>query len=78
MKTKDRLKEEIGLHKLLMTITSAVAVSLISWVCSNFDYNFSLKFLFAFVGILILTTATFVFLTQTINKIGVGELDHAH
>jgi hypothetical protein len=35
--TKDRLKEEIGLFKLLMTITSAIDGSLTSWLFNNSD-----------------------------------------
>lgn len=31
MKTKDRIKEEIGLYKLFMTVALAVLSSLIGW-----------------------------------------------
>ncbi|MES2677690.1 MAG: hypothetical protein V4612_05195 [Pseudomonadota bacterium] len=34
--TKDRLKEEIGLFKLLMTIAMAVLTSMISWFWNNY------------------------------------------
>jgi len=32
MKTRDRIKEEIGLYKLLITIYSAITSSIIGWV----------------------------------------------
>ncbi len=35
MKTKDRIKEEIGLNKLLITIFSAIEMSLFTWVWNN-------------------------------------------
>jgi hypothetical protein len=35
MKSKDRIKEEIGLYKLLMTIFSAIASSTLGWLFSN-------------------------------------------
>lgn len=35
MKTKDRIKEEIGLDKLLMTLSVAIVSSLLSWAWSN-------------------------------------------
>jgi hypothetical protein len=33
--TKDRLKEEIGLFKLLLTIAMAMFTSIVSWVWNN-------------------------------------------
>lgn len=41
MKTKDRLKEEIGLDKLIMTIASAILSSLIAWIFNNKDLGLS-------------------------------------
>ncbi len=38
MKTKERIKEEIGLYKLLMTIFAAIASSVGGWIFSNFNY----------------------------------------
>ena len=35
MQTKDKLKEEIGFEKLLMTLLVAVITSLASWAWSN-------------------------------------------
>ena len=35
MKTKDRIKEEIGLDKLIMTLLVAVISSFLSWTWSN-------------------------------------------
>lgn len=35
MKTKDRLKEEIGFDKLIMTIAAAMFSSLAGWLFTN-------------------------------------------
>ncbi len=35
MKTRDRIKEEIGLEKLIMTLLVAVISSFLSWTWSN-------------------------------------------
>ncbi len=44
MKTKDRIKEEIGLYKLLLTLDFAMATSLASWLWSNFvQFNIVVK-----------------------------------
>jgi len=40
MKTKDRLKEEIGFDKLIMTIVSAIFTSLVGWL---FQQNLGLS-----------------------------------
>ncbi len=37
MKTKDRLKEEIGFEKLLMTILSAIASPLFAWLFNQYN-----------------------------------------
>ncbi len=42
MKTKDRLKEEIGFDKLIMTIASAMVSSLASWLFNNQEQALSI------------------------------------
>jgi hypothetical protein len=37
MKTKDRIKEEIGFEKLLLTLLVAIASSLSSWTWGNIN-----------------------------------------
>jgi hypothetical protein len=72
MKITDRIKEEVGLHKLLMTMSSAVSISLAGWLCDNF-YGFSIKFLLACFGTVFFLALTFFFLARINNKI--KELD---
>jgi hypothetical protein len=74
MKTRDRLKEEIGLYKLLMTILSAMLSSAVSWLLSNLD-NIELKGrIILLFGIFIFFISTIFFLIEIVNKI--QELDH--
>jgi cell shape-determining protein MreD len=75
MKTKDRIKEEIGLHKLLMTIASAMFSSLASWLFNNSDRDLSITVILLFL----LTTILLVLIIFFFIKINVkiGELDHA-
>jgi hypothetical protein len=72
--TKDRLKEEIGLFKLLMTIAAAIFTSIVSWFWNNYlNSSFAAKFL---VGFLIIYCAVMiVFLFLTTNK-KIKELDY--
>ena len=72
MRTKDRIKEEIGLDKLLMTILSAMASSMIGWLF----YNLALS-----PKAIAVLSVVFVFLTFTIFilfqiKIKIKELDN--
>lgn len=60
MKTKDRLKEEIGFDKLLMTIASAMFSSLAGWLFGNQEKGlsiilFSVSLLIVFLAVIIYT-----------------------
>ena len=68
--SKDRLKEEIGLYKLLMTITSAISSSLIGWIYNNIAEIFLIEVVIISVTILSLLAATFFFLYKINTKIG--------
>jgi hypothetical protein len=73
MKTKDRLKEEIGLYKLLMTIASAMFSSLVSWLWSNAaNLNLTSELAMCFVLVLFFAVILFLFF-ETNSKI--QELD---
>ncbi len=73
MKTKDRLKEEIELYKLLMTIASAMLSSLVSWVWSSApNLNFGSKIGVYFISGSFFAVILFLFF-ETISKI--QELD---
>ncbi|MDX2082987.1 MAG: hypothetical protein SFV53_03260 [Rickettsiales bacterium] len=74
MKTKDRIKEEIGFEKLLMTIISAITSSLVSWLFNNIDAILSARFIIVFVTALIFLTSIIYFLLKTTKKI--EELDY--
>ena len=69
MINKDKLKEEIGFNKLLMTISSAISVSLIGWLFNNFDGHISLRFLIVFFTLTISLYFTNFFIINTKNKI---------
>ena len=71
--TKDKLKEEIGLYKLLMTITSAISSSLIGWLFNNSDKIVSVTLVFVFGVMAVFLSATVFFLIQT--NIKIEELD---
>jgi hypothetical protein len=72
MKTKDRLKEEIGLDKLLMTILSAIASSIFGWLFSKAEL--SLTTISIFLVAVSFFAATVFFLVQI--KIKIKELDY--
>lgn len=72
--TKDRLKEEIGFYKLLMTITSAISSSLMGWLFNNSDKIPSATLVFIFAITLVSLVATIFFLIQINTKI--EELDY--
>lgn len=72
--TKDRLKEEIGLFKLLMTISAAILTSIVSWFWNNYQ-NISITIM------AIIALSLLVFLSITLflfNKIDhkIKELDY--
>lgn len=75
-KTKDLIKEEIGFYKLLMTITSAIASSLIGWLFNNLAVVLSVKFSVVFVFMLVSLALTTYFLFITTKKI--KELNYEH
>ncbi len=69
MKTKDKIKEEIGFYKLLMTITSAIASSLVGWLFNNLGVVLSAKIIFVFTGMMIFLFITIFFLIAIKTKI---------
>lgn len=69
MLNKERLKEEIGLLKLLVTISSAVAISLTSWVFNNFDEFISLRFSIVFITMIGSIFSGIFLFKETKNKI---------
>ena len=74
MKTKDRLKEEIGFYKLLMTIVFAMSSSIVNWLFNNgYDAHVITKIML-FVSVLFFITVIFFFLFEIKSKI--KELDH--
>ena len=73
MKTKDRIKEEIGLNKVLLTIFSAIVVSLAAYLYKGRnDISNAEFFITLLVFIIFLVFAIFLYKT-TISKI--KELD---
>ncbi|NBV06410.1 MAG: hypothetical protein EBS06_04125 [Proteobacteria bacterium] len=74
MKTKDRIKEEIGLEKLLLTLLVAIISSISSWTWSN---KVTLSFavvIFLYVLCVILSTIAFAFFLKV--KLKIKELDN--
>ena len=69
MTSKDKLKEEIGLNKLLMTISSAIAISLIGWLFKNFNEQYSLRFFIVFITLTIFLSLTRYYLKNINAKI---------
>ncbi len=74
MKTKDRIKEEIGLYKLLMTITSAIFVSLTSWLFQSLGNSGLFVAILAVVSALFSLSAMIFFFLNIDIKI--KELDY--
>jgi len=71
--TKDRLKEEIGLFKLLMTIALAILTSIISWFWNNYITTPNItKYLSSFL--IIVFGGIVLYLFFKINK-KIKELD---
>ena len=74
MKAKDRIKEEIGFDKLLMTIASAMLSSFVGWLFNNRNQNISIEMIFIFlISLIFLSSIIFLFINIT-NKI--KDLDH--
>ncbi len=67
--TKDRLKEEIGLFKLVMTITTAIFTSVASWFCNNYQ-NASVVIMIIVISVLMtFSIITFFLFSKTYHKI---------
>lgn len=74
MKTKDRIKEEIGFYKLLMTIMFAIFSSVAGWLFNNaHTINFITEFLLFLISIN--SFAAMLFFVFEINT-KLKELDH--
>lgn len=69
MKTKDRIKEEIGFYKLLVVITSAITFSSVSWLFNNVSIILSTKFFIVFIAMLTFLVPTIYFLFIITKKI---------
>ena len=74
MKTKDRIKEEIGLYKLLMTFAFAVFTSITSWFWNSANsFTFVINIMVGFLIISFFWIGLFLFIE--INK-KIKELDY--
>mgnify|MGYP006100842139 CR=1 FL=1 len=71
--TKDRLKEEIGFDKLLMTIASAMLSSFVGWIFNNVEIGLSLTMILMFLLTLVFL-GVILFLFNNINY-KIRELD---
>ena len=72
MKTKDRLKEEIGLSKLLFTMLSAIDISLFATAWNNKNVVFDINAILIYFAILLCSTASiliFIFINSKINEL---------
>ncbi len=77
MKTKDRVKEEIGLYKLFMTVALAVFISLIDWVWHNSSSSTFWSNLVVFLAVTILLVIIFIlFLTIDLKIKKLDFYDH--
>jgi len=76
MKTKDRLKEEIGFDKLLMTIASAMCSSLVSWLFNNREQDLSIIIFVIFLIAVFFFLGTAYSFFNIINKIRKLDYDH--
>jgi hypothetical protein len=74
MKTKDRIKEEIGFDKLLLTIAAAMFSSLIGWLFNYRNQNLSITMIFVFL-IAAAFLALIIFFFININT-KIRELDY--
>jgi hypothetical protein len=68
MKSKDQIKEEIGVYKLLMTMSSAITSSLIGWLFGKYSI-ITTESILVFVVMTVFLTATVFFLVKTYSKI---------
>jgi len=73
MKTKDRIKEEIGFEKLLLTLLVAIASSLSSWTWGNI--NSLPMVLLVTLYFLCIVCAVFASMSFVKIKLKIKELD---
>jgi len=69
MKTKDRIKEEIGLEKLLLTIVTAMFSSVVSWLFNHIESNLVIQKAVMFLIAISLFTLASIFFTKITAKI---------
>ena len=67
MKTKDRIKEEIGLYKLLITIFSAIASSIIGWIFTADETSFMISIAGIFIAISLIIAVIKLYFRVTTN-----------
>jgi uncharacterized membrane protein YczE len=72
--TKDRLKEEIGLFKLIMAIATAVFTSMISWLWNNYQTAFLSEVVTIIISLVLFSIATLFLFIKIDHKI--KELDY--
>ncbi len=68
MKTKDRIREEIGLDKLFIGIISAASFSLIAWAWRQ-DFVLNAKNIAVYFAIFVSALFLFVAYKKIMNKI---------
>ena len=73
MKSKDRIKEEIGLYNLLLTVALAVFISLMSWMWNNSSASSIWSNIIIFIAIIMVSIFILIFLLTIDLKI--KELD---
>lgn len=73
-KTRDRLKEEIGLEKLIMTILVATITSLLNWTWNHKEFLSEEIVYFLYLLTFYLTIAAFISFTKI--KFKIKELDY--
>jgi hypothetical protein len=74
MKTKDRIKEEISLEKLFLTLLIATVSSLLSWTWNNQETL--LKEISYFLYLLSIVGSVTALISFIKIKIKIRELDH--
>ena len=74
MKTKDRIKEEIGLEKLAMTLLVATISSLLSWTWGN--HELLLKEITYFFYVLSFILGIIAIISFIKIKLKIKELDY--
>ena len=72
--TKDRLKEEIGLFKLIMTIAAAIFTSMVSWFWNNYQAASASDVAIIIFSMIIFSAITFLLFIKI--KLKIKELDN--